>query len=511
MEDNQIKVLILEDSEFDAVVLENILRKGGYKSDVVRVETLESFQSAIDSKNWDIILADYNLPGFHAPDALKLLQKTKLDIPFIIISGGIGEDTAVEAMKAGANDYLMKGHLARLVPAVEREIREARNRKTARKAEEALRRSERLSRLILENSKDAILLTDQESIIQLANPAVERVFGYSRDEIVGKNISLILPNKLSENVDIGDLGLMNDTSNFTFDRVAHETVGKKVDNSYIVIEISFNKFEIGGRPFHAAFIRDITSRKKAEKELKDNQEQFLAAREIQQRLFPKHPPSIPGFDIAGTSVPALMAGGDYFDYLQMQDGNIGFIVADVTGHGVGPAMLTAETRAYIRLLARESHSPAEILTKANKILVDDLDFERYITALIVCINPATSEIVYVNAGHPPGMILDHSGEIVTELQLSGSPLGIDPETPYKDSPVTKLEPGHGFLIFSDGIDETQSESGKFFGTQRIKAWLKYACDLSAEESLAGLLQAASFFRESLAQADDMTAILVKSK
>lgn len=511
MEENKIKVLILEDSEFDAVVLENILRKGGFKPTIHRVEQLDDFQSAIDSREWDIILADYNLRGFHAPDALELLQKTKQDIPFIIISGGIGEDTAVEAMKAGAHDYLMKGYLARLVPAVERELREARNRKTAREAEEALRRSERLSRLILENSKDAIILTDEESKIQLANPAVESVFGYPRDSIVGKNITLLLPDKLPDNTNLGDIGPITHIPNMAIDQVAHETVGKKSDNSYIVIEISFNRFEIGGKPFYAAFIRDITARKRAEKELKANQEQFQAAREIQQRLFPKEPPSIPGFDIAGTSVPALMSGGDYFDFLHMQDGYYGFIVADVTGHGVGPAMLTAETRAYIRLLARGSCSPAEILTKANKVLIEDLDYERYITALLLCINPETKEIVYVNAGHPPGMILDQSGELVSELKNSGSPLGINPDVPYKDSPAIQLQSGHGFFIFSDGIDETQSESGEYFGTKRISAWHKHAASLSANESLQGLLQAACFFRQSLSQADDMTAILVKAK
>lgn len=510
MDKNPINVLILEDSEFDAVVLESLLKKGSFEPTILRVETLESFQSAILDKEWDVILADYNLPGFQAPEALILVQKAQLDTPFIIISGGIGEDTAVEAMRAGAHDYLMKGQLARLVPAVEREIREAKNRQAARDAEDALRKSERLSKLILENSKDAILLTDADSVIHLANPAVEIVFGYDQQSIVGQNITLLLPDQLPEGVDLSEYGQITHIPNLAVDHLAHETVGQKKDKSLIVIEISFTKFEIDGEPFFAAFIRDISTRKKAEKELRSNQEQFQAAREIQQQLFPKEPPPLPGYDISGTSVPALMSGGDYFDYLSMKDGCWGFIVADVTGHGVGPAMLTAETRAYIRLLARNSSSPAEILNQANQVLSDDLDFERYITALLVCLNPHENQIVFVNAGHPAGLVLDSGGCIQTEMDLSGPPLGINPDIPYGDSAPISLNNGEGFFIFSDGIDETHNELNEFFGRSRISAWLKHAASFSSEESLHGLLQAASFFRKSLPQADDMTAILLRS-
>lgn len=309
MDSRQIKTLILEDSEFDAVVLESLLRKGSYDPHILRVESLEDFSHAVSSEDWDVILADYNLPGFQAPAALSVLQKVGKDIPFIIISGGIGEDTAVEAMKAGAHDYLMKGQLARLVPAVEREIREARNRKSARDSEEALRRSERLSRLILEHSMDAILLTDSDSVIQLANPAVQNVFGYDHEAIVGLNMSILLPSHIPEDVDISDFGNIIHLPNIAVDRLAHETIAQRKDHTFIAIEISLNSFEIGGKPFYAAIIRDISARKRAEKELRSNEEQFRVAREIQQRLFPKCPPDIPGLDVAGMTIPAQMSGG----------------------------------------------------------------------------------------------------------------------------------------------------------------------------------------------------------
>jgi DNA-binding NtrC family response regulator len=111
-----LRVLIVEDSEFDAQMITSLIRKSGYDVITERVETAEVMQRSLQHKKWDIILSDYNLPTFSAPEALKLVQASGLDLPFIIISGGIGEATAVAAMKAGAHDYLMKGNLNRLSP-----------------------------------------------------------------------------------------------------------------------------------------------------------------------------------------------------------------------------------------------------------------------------------------------------------------------------------------------------------------------------------------------------------
>ncbi len=143
-----LRVLVVEDSEFDARILVNVLRQGGYEPKWQRVETAEQMTKALQEKEWEVVLADYNLPDFSAPEALKLLQESGIDLPFIIISGGIGEDIAVAAMKAGAHDYFMKGQLARLVAAVERELREAATRAARRKAEDSVRESEVRYRLL---------------------------------------------------------------------------------------------------------------------------------------------------------------------------------------------------------------------------------------------------------------------------------------------------------------------------------------------------------------------------
>ena len=135
-----LRVLIIEDSENDAELLLLELRRGGYAPEYERVETPEGLEDALARQFWDIIISDYAMPRFNGLQALKLTQGKGVDIPFILVSGSIGEDVAVEAMKAGAHDYLMKGKLARLLPAIARELREVRMRQERRQADETIRR-----------------------------------------------------------------------------------------------------------------------------------------------------------------------------------------------------------------------------------------------------------------------------------------------------------------------------------------------------------------------------------
>src|SRR5687767_13437081 len=320
-----LRVLIVEDSEFDAQMMVGLLRKAGYEVAYERIESGEAMEAALQKTPWDVILADYNLPQFNAPSALDIVKKSGLDIPFIIVSGGIGEDIAVEAMKAGAHDYLMKGNLHRLVPAVERELREAANRASQREAKKALLESEHRYRLLWETAPDAVVLMDCNSVIHFANPAVREVFGYTPEEIIGKPMSLLQPSPVSPQP--ATLARWRAT----------EATGRRKDGVEIPIEVSFSEMSLNGERRFVGFIRDITVRKRAEREIRESQEQFRVAREIQQRLFPKAAPVLNGFDIAGATYPAEATGGDYFDYLPMLHDRWGIIVADVTGHGVGPA------------------------------------------------------------------------------------------------------------------------------------------------------------------------------
>ncbi len=175
---SHLRVLIVEDSEDDMLLLLRELRRGGYALDYLRVETAATMTAALAQRSWDMVIADYTLPSFSAPEALQVLQQ-KCDLPFIIVSGTIGEETAVAAMRAGAHDYLLKGNLARLVPAVERELREAQERQKRLVAEQALRESEERFRQLSENMTESVFwMADPEAQQMLyVSPAYERIWG----------------------------------------------------------------------------------------------------------------------------------------------------------------------------------------------------------------------------------------------------------------------------------------------------------------------------------------------
>jgi two-component system, cell cycle sensor histidine kinase and response regulator CckA len=181
-----LHVLIVEDSEDDALLILRELRRGGYEVNHARVETPLTMQEALEQESWDIVISDYTMPAFNALDALKILQSRPLeDIPFLIVSGTIGEETAVAAMKAGAQDYLLKGNLARLVPAVERELREAEDRQKRHSAEQALEMSEDRFKTLCASAPLAIFQFDTQGKNVYTNPLWQKISGLSATESLG--------------------------------------------------------------------------------------------------------------------------------------------------------------------------------------------------------------------------------------------------------------------------------------------------------------------------------------
>jgi sigma-B regulation protein RsbU (phosphoserine phosphatase) len=503
-----LRVLVVEDSEFDTQIMVTLLRKGGYDVTYHRVEDGDSLRAALKEQAWHLILADYNLPAFSAPAALEVLKETGLDLPFIIVSGGIGEDIAVASMKAGAHDYLMKGNLHRLAPAVDRELREAANRASQREAKKAVIESELRYRLLWETCPDAVVLIDPDGCIRFANPAVKDVFGYSVEEVIGQQLGMLLPERMRSGP-LAGFERFFQAGNARVRLRAVETVGKRKDGTEIPIEVSFSDMLLHDQPRLVGFIRDIAERKRAERELRENQEQFRVAREIQQRLFPKSAPACAGFDIAGASFPAEATGGDYFDYLPMPNGKVGIVVGDVTGHGVGPALLMAETRAYLRVLAGRREDPGEILTRANGVLAEDVGSERFITLFLGCIDPATRGFVYASAGHPPGYILGADGKVKTALKRTGIPLGMRPDNVFAAAPEIILSAGDIVLLLTDGIEEASAPDDSLFGIERIIETVRTSRDASAQGILQSLYEAVRNFANHGPQLDDITAIVIK--
>ena len=187
-----LRLLLVEDSEDDAELVVNELRRGGYEPTWKRVDTGAALAEALDRQSWDVILCDYVMPQCSAPEALKLLRERGCDLPVIIVSGQVGEEVAAETMRAGAHDYVNKSKLARLVPAIERELKDVEVRRARRLADAALRASEDRYRDLVEHSQDLICTHDLDGRILSINGGAAAALGYEVDEILNRSIRDVL-------------------------------------------------------------------------------------------------------------------------------------------------------------------------------------------------------------------------------------------------------------------------------------------------------------------------------
>ncbi|MDY6865858.1 MAG: response regulator, partial [Halobacteriota archaeon] len=173
MNKTPLNALIVEDSEDDTELILLELKRGGFEPEWDVVWTSEMMADALKRREWDVVISDYKLPQFSGPEALKISKDWNYDTPFILVSGKIGEETAVEVIKSGANDFINKEHLARLVMAVKRELSDAETRRDRREAEKALQDSESKWRSLTENSPDVIMTVDNKGVIQFINRTIK--------------------------------------------------------------------------------------------------------------------------------------------------------------------------------------------------------------------------------------------------------------------------------------------------------------------------------------------------
>eukprot|EP00456_Euglypha_rotunda_P078086 TRINITY_DN744_c1_g1_i9.p1 TRINITY_DN744_c1_g1~~TRINITY_DN744_c1_g1_i9.p1 ORF type:complete len:1041 (-),score=228.48 TRINITY_DN744_c1_g1_i9:1653-4775(-) len=257
-----LQVLLLEHMATDTEMVLQELRSAGFVPEWTRVETRHDFLAQL-RPSLDVILSDYTLPSFDAPSALELTRASGFEIPFIIVSGSIGEEVAVEAMKKGATDYLLKDRLGRLGSAVKNAINQTRLRESARRSEEARHSAEILFRQLVENSLAGIQILQGDRFV-FTNSRVAEIFGYTEDELRALEswtlvVALEDREKVAEQIRMRLSGELP-RAQYTF-RGLHK------DGSFVEIEIHSNRFELNGQPAVLGMLVDITQRKRAEAEM----------------------------------------------------------------------------------------------------------------------------------------------------------------------------------------------------------------------------------------------------
>jgi serine phosphatase RsbU (regulator of sigma subunit) len=254
---------------------------------------------------------------------------------------------------------------------------------------------------------------------------------------------------------------------------------------------------------------DVTEQKREAQQRERIEQELRIARLIQQTLLPKTLPELPGHDVAAFYQPAREVGGDFYDFLELEDGRLGLVMGDATGKGMPAALVMAAARSMLRAVAQSSESPGEVLKRANDALVADIPPNMFITCLYTILEPESGRLVYANAGHDlPYRRKAGRSEGAEELRATGMPLGLMPGMSYEEKEIV-LEAGESVLFFSDGLVEAHDPKGEMFGFPRLQGLV--GTHRSGGSSLIGFLlsELSRFTGEDWEQEDDITLVTLE--
>jgi phosphoserine phosphatase RsbU/P len=236
-------------------------------------------------------------------------------------------------------------------------------------------------------------------------------------------------------------------------------------------------------------------------------EELRLAREIQSELLPKSNPEIEGYDIAGTSIPAHVVGGDYYDFIAVPDGRMVICLGDASGKGMSAALLMSSLQAMVRAQLLDHCSPHECLRRTNYLLFISTASNKFATLFFGLLDPVQHTFSYANAGHEPPILI-RKESAVAELPMGELGLGIRKETTYSEKQI-QLSPGEVVVIFSDGITEAMNDQAEEFGHDRLRQLLLVHADDSAQQLKDHIVREVCAFSGQKNQHDDMTLVVLK--
>jgi sigma-B regulation protein RsbU (phosphoserine phosphatase) len=240
--------------------------------------------------------------------------------------------------------------------------------------------------------------------------------------------------------------------------------------------------------------------------------ELATAREIQEKLLPHEMPDVPGFEITGTSLPSQQVGGDYFDFLDIDGGQLGIAIADVSGKGIPAALLMANLQASLHAQVYQSGEVAEVAHRINNLLYKSTDAHMFVTFFYGILDRQKSVFTTTNAGHNPPLLFKSDGRI-ERLSEGGLILGFQPDIEYSQQTVV-IEPGEVIVLYTDGITEAADPSSEMvsddlFGTERLLDVVRENSSKSAREIQAAILDAIANHTKNAPQFDDITLVVIK--
>ncbi len=358
---------------------------------------------------------------------------------------------------------------------------------------------------LFNSAPEAIVLHDNNDIVVNINEEFCRMFGYTREEAIGRPINeLVAPEELE-----GEAEMLS-TKVTHGEKVEADTRRKRKDGSLIDVWILGAPIVHGGKQMGVyAIYRDITERKKSEEARIRSSEEARMARNIQLNFLPKSIPEIPGYDIAGKSVPALNVGGDYYDFIPLDDHRIAISLGDVSGNGLPAALVMANLQATIRSQVSYRPEPGELLERANRLLFRSTNANTFISLFYGILDPEKNTLIYANAGQDRPIIF-RTGVLPRTLLTSGIVLGVKEDARYTHEEVP-IAPGERILLYTDGIQEAVNAHREQFGTGRLTEIVQRESAWSVRTVIENIFTAVHAHAAGASQADDMTVVMIERK
>ncbi|MFH1573290.1 MAG: SpoIIE family protein phosphatase [Acidobacteriota bacterium] len=354
---------------------------------------------------------------------------------------------------------------------------------------------------VVEQTADSILITDSRGIIEYVNPAFEKITGYSAGEVMGRKPSVLKSGEHDAEFYRDLWGKLISGDSFQGTMINRKKSGELFWSEQTISPI---KDAAGVATHFVSILKDMTALRK-----KQEQEFYMTmARELQQRYY-NTTASLPGFDIAAAAFPVDETGGDYFDFIPQSDGSLYIVVADISGHGFGSALVMAEVRASLRAYATLVSDISSLLNCVNRSLVAPCVGSQFVTMFLGRIDPQKRSLEYASAGHVPGYLLRNSGDVGEVLASTAPPLGLFPDQECCSVHVVPLEHGDTILLLTDGITESTDVDGHEFGAEGALDFIRCQQKSTASELVQKLHLAARSFAGGSPQMDDALSVICK--